>query len=270
MILSPSKHEMKYGSVLSVTFLILLAQCSPRPKDLSQGEQLFKIHCASCHGAKGEGSRGPALAVPRLFRAPTEKLLIGVIRTGIRGTEMPGSKLYEDDIGQIAAWVRRLGERPAERVPGDAKRGEQLYFTKGNCAQCHAIKGRGGPLGPDLTEIGLRRSAAYLRAALIEPETDVPYSLSPFRSDVRIAENFLQVRLVTKDGRDLIGVRLNEDAFSIQIRDLSDRIHSFFKSELMELHKDPGKSPMPSYRGVFSEKELDDVVAFLASLRGER
>jgi putative heme-binding domain-containing protein len=261
---------MKYVPVLSATFLILLAQCSPRPGDLSRGQELFKIHCASCHGAKGEGSRGPALAVPKLFRAPTEKLLIRVIRTGIRGTEMPGSKLHEEEISQIAAWVRRLGERPAEKVSGDAKLGEQGYFTKGNCAQCHAIRGRGGSLGPDLTDIGLRRSAAYLRAALIDPETDVPHSLSPIRSDVRITQNFLQVRLVAEDGRKLTGVRLNEDAFSIQIRDLSGHIHSFFKSELIELHKDPGKSPMPSYRGVFSKKELDDLVAFLASLRGER
>jgi putative heme-binding domain-containing protein len=170
----------------------------------------------------------------------------------------------------LAAWVRRLGQSPVEAVSGDAGVGERLYSAKGNCAQCHAIKGWGGALGPDLTEIGLRRSAAYLRAALTDPEAEVPYNLSAVRSDVRITQNFVQVRLATKDGRKLTGVRLNEDAFSIQVRDSSDQTHSFFKSELIELHQDWGKSPMPSYRGVFSEKELDDVVAFLASLRGER
>lgn len=260
---------MKYGYVLFVTFLILLAQCSSRPKDLSRGEQLFKIHCASCHGVKGEGGRGPALAVPKLSRAPTEESLINLIRNGIRGTEMPRSKLDRDELVQLAAWVRQFGQSPVEAVPGDALAGRRLYYAKGNCAQCHAIKGRGGALGPSLTEIGLSRSAAYLKVALTDPEADLPHNLSVVRSDVRIMQNFLQVRLVTKDGRKITGVRVNEDAFSIQIRDLSDKIHSFFKSELIELHKDWGKSPMPSYRGVFSEKELDDVVAFLTSLRGE-
>ncbi len=47
-------------------------------------------------------------------------------------------------------------------------------------------------------------------------------------------------------------------------------MYSFFKSELVELNKDKGKSPMPSYRDVLSKEKLDDLVAFLASLKGER
>ena len=37
---------------------------------------------------------------------------------------------------------------------------------------------------------------------------------------------------------------------------------------LAELNKLPGKSPMPGYRGVFNSGELDDVIAYLDSLRG--
>ncbi|MBI3665882.1 MAG: hypothetical protein HY236_06595, partial [Acidobacteria bacterium] len=80
----------------------------------------------------------------------------------------------------------------------------------------------------------------------------------------------LLLRVVTNDGRRITGVRVNEDAFSIQLRDFSDRYHSFYKSELVELHKDWGKSPMPSYRNVFTAEQLDDLVAYLASLRGNR
>ena len=84
-----------------------------------------------------------------------------------------------------------------------------------------------------------------------------------------IPDSFLQVRLVTTDGRRLTGVRVNEDPFSIQIRDFSDRLHSFWKSELAQLDKDWGRSPMPGYRDVFTAAELDDLVAYLVSLRGE-
>jgi cytochrome c oxidase cbb3-type subunit III len=170
----------------------------------------------------------------------------------------------------VAAFVRQLGVLPREAVPGNARQGEQLYFSKGNCTQCHAIRGRGGASGPDLTEIGLRRGAAYLRAALTDPEADVPKGFSSFGPDTSIPENFLLVRIVTKNGQQVTGVRVNEDTFSIQLRDSSDRVHSFFKSDLTELHKDWGKSPMPSYREVFSDAELEDVVAFLVSLGRER
>jgi len=78
------------------------------------------------------------------------------------------------------------------------------------------------------------------------------------------------VRVVVKNGQRLTGVRVNEDTFSIQLRDSTDRVHSFYKSDLTELHKDWGKSPMPSYREAFSSAELDDVVAYLVSLGRER
>ena len=93
---------------------------------------------------------------------------------------------------------------------------------------------------PSFQDIGSRRSAAHLRAAILDPGSTLP-------------EGFLAVRLVTKDGRRISGVRLNEDIFTIQVRDLNGGIHSFFKEDLKELQKDTGKSPMPSYpRNVFS------------------
>jgi cytochrome c oxidase cbb3-type subunit III len=238
--------------------------------DHAQGERLFQLHCAGCHGPKGEGGKGPSLTMSRLARATADKELIRVIADGIEGTDMPESRLEKDQIKQVVAFVRRLGVLPPERVVGDARHGEQQYFAKGYCSQCHAIKGQGGAFGPDLTDIGLRRGVGYLRAALIDPEADVPKGFSSFGPDASLPENFLFVRVTTKDGQRLTGVRVNEDTFSIQLRDSSDRIHSFFKSDLAELHKDWGKSPMPSYRDVFSEKELDDVTAFLASLGREQ
>ena len=258
---------LRLASLLLGTLLILQAPWTLAADEVDPGEHLFQLHCAACHGPNGEGGKGPTLAVPRLSRAPTEALLIKVIKGGIHGTEMPQSGLDDDQIRQVAPWVRKLGQLPPEQVPGNAQRGEQLYFTKGACARCHAIKGQGGAFGPDLTDIGLRRGASYLRTSLTDPEADVPKSFSMFRSGVSIPENFLQVRVLTRDGQRIIGVRLNEDPFSIQLRDSSDRIYSFFKSELVELHKDWGKSPMPSYRDVFSKTELDDVVAFLVSLQ---
>jgi cytochrome c oxidase cbb3-type subunit 3 len=109
-----------------------------------------------------------------------------------------------------------------------------------------------------------------LRRALTEPGAEVPLSFSAWRSDVSLPVNFLFVRVVPKQGAPVAGVRVNEDTFSIQVRDLSGRVHSLLKAELAELNRDWGVSPMPPYGAVFTGPELDDVVAFLASLRNEK
>ena len=224
--------------------------------DVARGKRLFFGHCAPCHGPGAEGGRGPTLARPKLPRAPDDPALFKLVKNGIEGTEMPGAWVMIDrEIWQTLAFVRTLGRTEVENVPGDRARGEAVFRGKGKCLPCHTVAGKGGTIGPELTEIGSRRSAAYLRLALLEPEATAP-------------EGFLQVRVVTKDGRRLTGVRLNEDTYSLQIRDLSDRLHSFWKRDLAEIHKDRGKSPMPGYRGVLSESEVDDLVAYMAGLRG--
>jgi putative heme-binding domain-containing protein len=236
---------------------------------LGRGEAVFRVNCAPCHGQRGEGGQGPPLAVPRLARVTSPEALLKVIKSGIEGTEMPGARLDPEEVRQVAAWVTRLGQRPIEKVAGTAAVGEQLYYGKGACASCHTIRGRGGALGPDLTDIGLRRGASHLRASIVRPDEAIPRGNSLYRSDVSISQNFLQVRLVTKGGQEIRGARLNEDTFSIQVRDGSNAVYSFFKAELAELHKEWGRSPMPTYEGALSSTELDDIVAFLVSLRGD-
>ena len=232
-------------------------------QDRAHGGRHYQTHCASCHGLRGEGGRGPTLAASALPRATDDATLVRILSRGIPGTDMPRTRLERDEIWQVAAYVKSLGQRNPEPLRGDAQRGEQLYATKGGCALCHSIRGRGGALGPDLTAIGLRRGAAHLRRSLTDPGAEVPRS---FRSDPR--ENFLQVRAVTRAGRELPGVRVNEDPFTLQMRDISGRLHSFDKKDLRALHKEWGKSSMPAYGSTFTADELDDLVAYLASLQG--
>ena len=243
--------------------------CGRLAPDLGRGERLYLSNCAPCHGPRGTGGKASDLARAQLPRAPDDQALFTVTRRGIPGTEMPNTRhLLDRDIWDVVAYVRSLSRTAPQSVAGDAKRGAELYRGKGKCDQCHMIRGEGGRLGPELTDIGSRRSPAYLRTSIVDPEADVADNYLLYRVVTLIPDNFLQVRAVTKGGRKITGVRLNEDPFSIQIRDASDRVHSFWKSELAELHKDWGKSPMPSYRDAFTPVELDDLVAYLVSLQG--
>ena len=188
---------------------------------------------------------------------PTTKLCFSVIREGIPGTRMPASALTTSQIWQVAAFVRTLGRVEGSKSSGDPRRGRQIFVTKGGCTKCHTIDGHGGAIGPDLTGIGDRRDAAELRTSLLEPSALVPL-------------DFLQVRVVTKAGRSITGVRINEDAFSIQIRDLSNQFHSFWKNELTDIVKEPKRSIMPSYQSILTTTELDDLLAYLESLQGQQ
>jgi len=230
--------------------------------ELARGKKIFEGQCALCHGIAGTGSRGPSLNQPKLQRADDNFALFRIIKVGIPDSEMPGAwQLTDQEIWQVAGYIRSLARTEAVTLTGDAARGKALYETKGNCASCHLIRnegrGQGGVAGPELTEIGLRRSPSYLREALTDPNAATP-------------DGFLVVSLTTSNGQHVRGVRINEDSFSIQLRDGSTRFHSFRKSELKELKKEFGVSTMPSYKDAFTAAELDDLVAYLAGLRGEK
>jgi putative heme-binding domain-containing protein len=249
---------------------LLITLSAGRLIGADDGEGLYRVHCAACHGPKGEGGRGTALAKAKLARVNDDESLIALITQGIPGTEMAAARLTASEIKQVAAWVRKLGQASVPAISKSASPGEQLYFGKGNCVQCHAIRANGGVLGPDLTDIGARRNREYLRRALLEPQAEIPESFLQYRWYTIIPDNFLLVRVVTAKGEKITGARLNEDPFSIQIRDLEGRMRSFFKADLVELHKDWGKSIMPSYRDVLSDEELNELVTYLLSLRGDR
>jgi cytochrome c oxidase cbb3-type subunit III len=255
------------------SFLERLQNSTAIPADaaaVEQGGKLYLVHCASCHGPGGEGGKGPTLATATLSQAQSDAELYRVIREGVSGTEMPRARLERAEVGQVAAFVKSLGNKPPEQVPGDSVRGANLYATKGQCATCHTVNGRGGAYGPDLSDVGRRRSAAHLRLSVTDPNAEVPQSFNAFRSDPMLPNNFLYVRAVTRDGTHIDGIRVNEDTFSILIRDGTGKVHALFKADLRQLHKDWGKSPMPSYKDAFTPAELDDLVAYMVSLRAER
>ena len=62
-------------------------------------------------------------------------------------------------------------------------------------------------------------------------------------------------------------MRINEDAFSVQMRDLAGEIYSFRKADLISYEKAPGHSLMPGYNAVLDGRQIDDLVSYLMSLR---
>jgi putative heme-binding domain-containing protein len=220
--------------------------------DLALGEKLFTLRCALCHGAHGEGGRGVNLTTGQYRRGGSDREIFRTIRNGVPNSEMPRSRSDTAEVWRLAAWVKKLGSaETVEETTGDVESGRAIY-SKNGCAECHIIAGQGGDMGPDLTGIGRRRSLQYLRDSILDPSADVP---SQYRVDT----------VTTLQGRRMRGIHLNEDDYSIQLRDAAGNLHVFLKTELKSFAHEKD-SMMPPYRSLRSA-ELEDLVGYLKSLR---
>ncbi len=225
------------------------------PEGRQQGNNVFQTHCAYCHGARGEGGRGADLTTGNYRHGSSDRELYTTIRNGIPGTEMPAVRATDDDVWKMTAFVKTLSAAGMrETAMGDASAGKTIYDGKGGCAACHIVSGAGGNPGPDLSAVGRSRGLGYLMESLLDPDADVAV---PYRA----------VRLTTKSGKTVGGIRLNEDDISIQLRDSSGNLRAFYKEDLREIRRDK-PSLMPAYGKSLSKKELEDLVAYLSSLRG--
>jgi putative heme-binding domain-containing protein len=174
--------------------------------------------------------------------------------------------LTDNELDQLLGYVRSLGRASSHATSGNAERGRAIY-EKLACASCHIVNGQGGSFGPELTQVGMSRGPAYLRQSFLGPAETLPRG-SPVPG--RGFTEYLPVRVVTSDGREVRGIRVNEDPFTIQVRDQANRYHSFRKSDTKEIEKEFGKSLMPGFRGRLTDAETEDLVAYLSSLRGAR
>lgn len=234
--------------------------------DVQAGKTLFSGLCVTCHGFDGTGGMGPPLNRPKLLLAPDEAALRNIISEGIPDRGMPRvRRVTDNEMRQLVAYVRSLGKTTRAPVTGNSQRGRDQYAKLG-CAGCHIIGGQGGSLGPELNEIGRLRGADYLRQAIVDPGATLPRGTLPVLG--RGYSEFLPVRVVMKDGSEVRGVRLNEDVFTIQIREASGAIRSIRKSNTEVVRKDVGTSLMPSFKERLTATELNDLVAYLASLGG--
>jgi len=223
--------------------------------DIREGEALFQTHCSYCHGSFGEGGRGADLTAGIYRRGGRDPELYASVRNGIPGSEMAPVRATDEEVWKMVAFVKRLGSQGLlEKASGDAKAGHTVYAKRG-CAICHSIGRDGGSLGPELTDIGRRRGVKFLTESLVTPEADVPI-------------RYRGLQVVLKSGQTVTGVRLNRDDLSIQLRDTRDNFRSFMMDNVKEVRYDK-PSLMPSYASM-DKKDLDDLVAYLNSLKGEQ
>lgn len=221
------------------------------PAAVEAGRKLFSASCGACHGATGEGGRGPNLRDGKLIRRSSDFQMFNTIRKGVPGSDMPGANLPDANIWQLVTFVRALGAPAAETiVPGEPSRGE-LVYAKSGCAGCHMISGRGGTLGPDLSNIGAARSYEYLRESVLKPGE-------------RISAGYQPVTVKLKDGRTLEGVARNYTNYSFQLMAKDGKLYLLNASDLADAKVDVASLMPADYGERLSKEEMTDLVAYLS------
>jgi cytochrome c oxidase cbb3-type subunit 3 len=223
--------------------------------DVENGSRLYRNNCFVCHGPEGASIPGVDFRRGQFKRVSTDEELLRVIGSGVPGTAMPPTNVTDSQRLALVAYIRSLHDSAASSVgSGDAARGRVLFESKGGCLACHRVNGKGSRVGPDLSEVGAIRGAAYLERSILAPNESV------------LPEHRF-VKIVTRQGVTITGRRLNEDTHTLQVIDTDERLHSFSKSDLRE-YTLLTTSTMPSYEGKFNSQELADLVTYLLSLKG--
>jgi len=263
------EHMTRVVSHLAAALILLLASGNAIAQTATDdAKQLFDGLCVRCHGINGTGDEAPALNRATLRRAPDDTALRRIIRDGIPESGMPRvRRMTEDEIALLATYVRSLGRVAPEVLTGNAEKGRATYANLG-CASCHVINGQGTSFGPELTQVGQSRSANYLRQAVIDPGAALPRGANAVLA-LGFRE-FLPVSVVETNGREVRGVRINEDSFTIQVRDANGQYYSFRKSNLERVDKQTNRSLMPSFKDRVGTAALEDLVAYLVSLGGAK
>lgn len=237
------------------------------PQAVAEGQEIYNRTCTACHGKDGTaGDRAPALGAPaRRYLRRTDAEVFDAIEKGIPGTTMPPTGLPENDAWKVAAYIHGLrGTAIDTPAKGDVTHGEQIYWGKGTCGNCHMIRGRGGLIGPDLSNIAGLRKLTSIVDALTKAQHKIPTDGGTHDATLLPLATYQPVRITIADGKTITGVLKNEDSFSLQVLGSDNAIHLYDRAELKEVYYVP-KSLMPTdWDKRLTPAEFQDLLAFLS------
>ncbi len=228
-------------------------------RQLLQGSKLSPKQRQQVLGALMR-STGGALALLQLVRKdklPAE-LKAQVLRLAVRHPDANVRMLYQD---YLPAELRpkKLGQAiDAEKIlalRGDPRRGEKIFFesSAAQCQKCHRVHGRGGTLGPNLSQIGKKFDRRGLLETILQPSK-------------AIAPEYYVYLVETTRGHLHAGFLVQRTGQQVVLRDANDRLIRIPTKELERLERQP-RSMMPELvLQDLSAQDAADLLAFLATL----
>jgi cytochrome c oxidase cbb3-type subunit 3 len=226
--------------------------------DAALGQQTFST-CAACHGLDGRGGEhAPNIVTDAKVKRLSDNAILRIIRDGIPAAGMPGfsKSLSDNQIQAVFKYLRELQNGTSSGgLKGNTTKGRELFYGRAGCSECHTIDNRGGFLGADLSGYGGNHTPAEIRAAIIDPNSNL---------EARRAT----VTVLTRSGKTYRGVIRNEDNFSLQMQTSDGAFHLFDKSELTRIEHQASSLMPTDYRSKLTDSELNDLISFLSQTAG--
>lgn len=219
----------------------------------TSGKQLFESSCAVCHGLDGAGGEhAPSIARGSAARALPDTTLFKIVHDGIAAKGMPSfNTLGDEKIRAILSHLRVLqGKSVAQADKGNPARGEELFFGKARCADCHAVGGQGQFISTDLTDFAYDHDADEIRNFIINPAQQ---GITPRFS----------VLIVTSSGQRISGSLRNENNSSIQIQSADGQFFLLAKSDVRSIERSPAPAMPEDYEQQLGSSEIADLVSYI-------
>jgi putative membrane-bound dehydrogenase-like protein len=139
---------------------------------------------------------------------------------------------------------------------GNAARGEKLFSDLNGigCVKCHAVRQKGGSVGPDLAGVGTKYARAELIRSVLEPSN-------------RILSGYELSTVITDEGKVYQGVVRSETGEAVEIVDAEGKV-TVLDSGTVEENVPSTLSIMPNgLSDGLSVDDFVDIIAYLESLR---
>lgn len=219
------------------------------------GRNLYNSSCAGCHGLDGHGSdKAVNIAAGSEVQRFSDAQVSAIIADGLPGTGMPAfHSLTAKQIEELVHYLRALqGKAQSQTLSGDSKRGQEIFFGKGGCSNCHTVSGRGGFLGPDLSAYAATVSAKAIHDEIV-------------RARRNPSQGYRAAVLTTESGERLRGLIRNEDNFSVQFQAEDGSFHFLQRSDSPRIERLEASLMPTDYGDRLTSQEIDDLVNFLVS-----
>jgi len=137
---------------------------------------------------------------------------------------------------------------------GDVARGKLVFEKTGTCAKCHKVNGEGKDVGPDLSGIGNKLSRTAFYESILFPSAG-------------ISHNYETYAVILKDGNSFSGLKISETDDSVTLKNAESIVRKFPNSDIDEIVKQPISIMPADLQKLITEKDLVDVVEYLATLK---
>ena len=136
----------------------------------------------------------------------------------------------------------------------------KVMFAAGRCNLCHMMRGEGGAIGPDLTQLGTRFSSKDMLEAIIEPNKTV-------------SDQYAATVFTMKDGSSILGRLISEsgDTYSVSQNPFApETLREIPKADVVSTKYSYISTMYPGLVNGMNEEELKDLIAYLMAGGNEK